>query len=284
MLVTVRSPSSIWSRGRITRVERLISRAHCALVTSTTRTVPSSFTAVTRSSTDPTAVFHAKAILPSDIGASRRISAIAPGTADVNGFILTIIAAVRLILASASPRRAELLRAAGFEFETIAADVDERVRPGESPTTYVRRLAADKSAAVHLASGRHREPANEVLTVAADTAVILEDQILGKPKNDVEAGEMLRQLAGRRHNVVTGLSLRRGAFEVGRVEVTAVHFAPLTADDVAWYVASGEGRDKAGAYAIQGLASRFVTRIDGSYSNVVGLPVAAMVELMRQLA
>src|SRR5690348_10165901 len=95
---------------------------------------------------------------------------------------------------------------------------------------------------------------------------------------------MLRRLSGRRHDVLTGLSLRRSGFEIGRVESTAVYFAPLSEQDIAWYVASGEGRDKAGAYAIQGLASRFIPRIDGSYSNVVGLPIAAVVELLREIS
>lgn len=167
----------------------------------------------------------------------------------------------------------------------MAADVDERARPGESPSLYVRRLAAEKSALRHapdpaLAQG---EPDN-VVVLGADTAVIIDGRILGKPKDDADAGEMLRRLSGRRHDVLTGVSLRRGAMEVGRVETTAVHFSPLSSDQVEWYVASGEGRDKAGAYAIQGLASRFVTRIEGSYSNVVGLPISAVVELLQELA
>jgi septum formation protein len=180
---------------------------------------------------------------------------------------------VRLILASASPRRAELLRAAGFEFDIVTADVDESVRDGESPRQYVRRLAAEKSAAV---------PGTIVL--AADTTVVVDDEILGKPIDDVDAATMLRKLAGRTHEVLTGISLRRGAYEIGRVEATTVTFAPLADADIAWYVASGEGRDKAGAYAIQGLASRFIPRIDGSYSNVVGLPVAAVFELLREIS
>src|SRR5262245_49878567 len=149
---------------------------------------------------------------------------------------------MRLILASASPRRAELLRAAGFAFETSAANVDESIRAGESPETYVRRLAADKSAAASV-------PRNDAIVLAADTAVVVDGDILGKPRDDQEAAAMLRRLSGRRHDVMTGISLRDGAYEIGRVETTAVIFAPLSADDVAWYVASGEGRDKAGAYA-----------------------------------
>jgi septum formation protein len=208
---------------------------------------------------------------------------------------------MRLILASASPRRAELLRAAGFSFETIVADVDESVRDGESPALYVRRLAAEKSAAAmkqYVGPGFSRTdgdaegPAKagpyvlvaDSVVVAADTTVVVDGEILGKPRDDDNARHMLERLSGRRHEVLTGISLRRNAFEVGRVETTAVYFAALTPDEVAWYVASGEGRDKAGGYAIQGLASRFVTRIEGSYSNVVGLPVAAVAELMREVA
>jgi len=181
---------------------------------------------------------------------------------------------VRLILASASPRRAELLRAAGYEFEIIVADVDERARDGETPDIYVRRLAAEKSAAVQAA---------DAIILGADTTVVVDGEILGKPRDDDEAAAMLRRLAGRRHDVLTGVSVRYGAHEVGRVESTAVWFSALTKEDIAWYLASGEGRDKAGAYAIQGLASRFIPRIEGSYANVVGLPVAAVAELLRSV-
>ena len=181
---------------------------------------------------------------------------------------------MRLILASASPRRAELLRAAGYEFETVVAAVDERVRDGETPAEYVRRLAAEKSAAVQTA---------DLIILGADTTVVIDGEILGKPQDDDEAAAMLRRLAGRRHEVLTGVSIRHGTHEVGRVESTAVWFSTLTNEDIAWYVASGEGRDKAGAYAIQGLASRFIPRIEGSYANVVGLPVAAVGELLRSV-
>ena len=212
---------------------------------------------------------------------------------------------MRLILASASPRRAELLRAAGYEFEVVAATIDESIRPGESPAMYVRRLAADKSAwaqagttkaAPHVRTGtaeaaRHgrelfvgpRFSGAERIVLGADTAVVVDGEILGKPRDDEDAARMLRRLSGMRHEVLTGVSLRQGASEVGRVETTAVSFRALLEEDIAWYVASGEGRDKAGAYAIQGLASRFIPRIEGSYSNVVGLPVACVAELMRLL-
>ena len=202
---------------------------------------------------------------------------------------------MRLILASASPRRAELLRAAGFTFETVVADVDEQPRAGESPSTYVRRLAAEKSAAGQAGLNACTTPAvvrSEVvqgfspanaIVLGADTTVVVDGDILGKPRDDEESAAMLRRLSGRRHEVLTGISIRQGAYELGRVETTAVWFTALTKEDIAEYVASGEGRDKAGAYAIQGLASRFVPRIEGSYSNVVGLPVAAVAELVRSV-
>jgi septum formation protein len=188
---------------------------------------------------------------------------------------------VRLILASASPRRAELLRAAGYEFETSAVDIDERVHPDEAPEDYVRRLAMEKSArAVDHVGTQASRPS---VTLGADTAVVVDSTVLGKPGRDDEARWMLRLLSGRQHRVLTGISLRSGTLEVGDVEVTTVWFAPLTELDIDWYVASGEGRDKAGAYAIQGLASRFIPRIDGSYSNVVGLPVHRVASLITEM-
>ena len=198
---------------------------------------------------------------------------------------------VRLILASASPRRAELLRAAGYAFDIVAADVDESVRPGESPSAYVRRLAADKSAAVaKVVSGFSRTGEGPpegghyaCVILGADTTVVVDGEILGKPRDHDDGRAMLRRLSGKTHEVLTGVSLRQGAYEVGRVETTSVVFRELTDEDIAWYVASGEGRDKAGGYAIQGLGSRFIPSISGSYSNVVGLPVACVAELLSSL-
>ena len=188
---------------------------------------------------------------------------------------------MRLILASASPRRAELLRNAGYAFDTVAVEIDERVRSGEPPEDYVRRLAVEKSARavdqVGVAVSRSS------MTLAADTAVIVSGTVLGKPLQDDEVGRMLELLSGREHRVLTGISLRIGPLERGGVESTAVWFAPLSKAEIEWYVASGEGRDKAGGYAIQGLASRFIPRIDGSYSNVVGLPVHRVGELMTEM-
>ncbi len=123
----------------------------------------------------------------------------------------------------------------------------------------------------------------DVIILGADTAVIVGDAILGKPADDEDAAAMLRRLAGRTHEVLTGISLRSGVREVTKVERTLVEFLPLSAGDIAWYVQSGEGLDKAGGYAIQGLASRFVSGIQGSYSNVVGLPVAPVAQLIGSL-
>lgn len=188
---------------------------------------------------------------------------------------------MRLILASASPRRAELLRAAGYDFETVVVDVDERVRPGEAPEGYVRRLAMEKSARAvdHVGLAVSRSS----ITLAADTAVVVHGTVLGKPLQDDEVRRMLQLLSGREHRVLTGISLRSGLSELGAVESTVVWFDPLSRADIDWYVASGEGRDKAGGYAIQGLASRFVPRIDGSYSNVVGLPVHRVGQLITEM-
>ena len=188
---------------------------------------------------------------------------------------------VRLILASASPRRAELLRAAGYGFDTVVVDIDERVRPEEAPEDYVRRLAMEKSARAvdHVGLAVSRSS----ITLAADTAVVVNGTVLGKPLQDDEVRRMLQLLSGREHRVLTGFSLRSGLSEFGGVESTLVWFDPLSRADIDWYVASGEGRDKAGGYAIQGLASRFIPRINGSYSNVVGLPVHRVGPLITEM-
>ena len=178
-----------------------------------------------------------------------------------------------MILASASPRRADLLRAAGLPFEVRVADVDERVRPGEEPGAYVVRLAVAKAAAVAAVS-----PGQRVL--AADTAVVIDRHILGKPADADDARRMLRLLSGRTHEVMTGVCLDGEA----RLERTEVEMMAMTEEEIEWYVGTGETMDKAGAYAIQGLASRFITRIAGSYSNVVGLPVSLVYQLMQGAA
>jgi septum formation protein len=189
---------------------------------------------------------------------------------------------VRLILASASPRRADLLRAAGFEFDVRVTDVDEAPRVGESPREYVVRVARDKAAAAE-GPAKAGHDAEEIVILGADTTVVVDGEILAKPADDADARRMLMQLSGRAHEVLTGVSLRAGTAERSAVEATVVWFKPLSDEEIAWYVGSGEGRDKAGAYAIQGLGSRFIPRIDGSYSNVVGLPVATVHELLAEM-
>lgn len=180
---------------------------------------------------------------------------------------------MRIILASQSPRRAELLERAGIAFEVDPADVDERERPGEDARAYVTRIARDKAAAV---AARH--PGRAVL--AADTTVVLDGAILAKPADRADAARMVRALAGRDHEVLTAVAVARDGEMRAYVESTRVTVAPMTDDEVAWYVASGEADDKAGAYGIQGLFSRFIPRIDGSYTNVVGLPVEAVYRML----
>jgi septum formation protein len=180
-----------------------------------------------------------------------------------------------VILASASPRRADLLTAAGIAIEVQPVDVDERPFDGETAADYVARVAADKARAC--------VAAEDAVVLAADTVVVVDRRILGKPVDDAAAARMLRLISGRVHEVLTGVAVRRGGEVAVAVESTAVTFAALSDADVAWYVASGEPRDKAGAYAVQGLASRFVERVDGSYSNVVGLPVALACRMLAEI-
>ena len=178
---------------------------------------------------------------------------------------------MRLILASASPRRADLLREAGIDVEIQPAHVNEDVERGEVPEVYVRRVAEAKGRAISAGiPGRH--------VLAADTAVVVDGQILGKPSDTADAARMLELLSGRSHLVVSGVCLMKDGQPVvdTEVEATAVEFASLSPTEIEWYVASGESMDKAGGYGIQGLASLFVTRIVGSYSNVVGLPMAVV--------
>lgn len=181
-----------------------------------------------------------------------------------------------MVLASASPRRAELLRAAGFNFDVVPADIDERPLPGERPDEYVRRVAAGKAQTV-------ADLRPDAVVIGADTVVVVDGRMLGKPENDEDAARMLCLLSGRTHHVLTGVAARHGSQACVEFESSRVRVGVLSPTDIAWYVSSGEPRDKAGAYAIQGLASRFIEAIDGSYSNVVGLPVALLCRLLRQL-
>jgi septum formation protein len=183
---------------------------------------------------------------------------------------------MRLILASASPRRAELLASAGFSFETLSSDVDETPWDGETPLDYALRVAKDKAEA---AFARCRNSGTVVL--AADTVVVAEGRILGKPADDRDAQTMLKTLSGRVHDVHTGVVVRTDAREVAEVVTTRVRVLPLSDDEIAWYIGSKEPEGKAGAYAIQGRAARFIESIEGSWSNVVGLPIATVYRLLK---
>jgi septum formation protein len=179
-----------------------------------------------------------------------------------------------LILASASPRRQQFLQRLGIAFEPLPADVDEAVLPGESPEAYVTRVAVAKACHVHAA-----HPHRTVL--AADTSVVLDNEILGKPADPAQARQMLQRLSGVEHRVLTAIALQ-GPVQLVEVVSTTVRFRVLGADEIDWYVASGEPFDKAGGYGIQGLAGMFVVSIDGSASNVVGLPLAETVQLLAR--
>jgi septum formation protein len=189
---------------------------------------------------------------------------------------------MRIILASASPRRAEVLSNAGIPFETLPTGVDESRRPDERPEELVRRLAEAKarSAAARVATG-----AGQVIVVGADTEVVVDGLVFGKPASAEEARAMLHKLGGRTHSVVTGLAAIRLPDGAARTEheTTLVTLAPLTPEEIEDYVSSGEVFDKAGAYAIQGRAGRFVTRVEGCYFNVVGLPLARLCRILHEL-
>jgi septum formation protein len=189
---------------------------------------------------------------------------------------------IKLILASSSPRRAEILRDAGIAFEVFPAHVEEERRPGESAHAMVARLAEAKArvAATQLSSST-----GESIIIGADTVVELGDKIFGKPRDAADAREMLAALGGRTHHVLTGLFLLRLPDSAIRtaVESTAVTFVSLDGGEIETYVASGEPLDKAGAYAIQGLAGRYIPAIEGCFFNVVGLPLARLYALVREL-
>ena len=179
-----------------------------------------------------------------------------------------------LILASASPRRSELLRNANIAFTVEPAHVLEEPLSGETPLNYAQRLACDKARAVFA-----RHPDDAVL--GADTVVVVDEHLLEKPADERDAARMLRLLSGRRHEVITGVCLIVACFEQASAEVTQVRFSPLSEVEIAEYTRTGEPMDKAGAYAIQGVASRWVDRIEGCYFNVVGLPVPRVYGMLR---
>ncbi len=171
-----------------------------------------------------------------------------------------------LVLASRSPRRSEILRQAGIPFTVRSVPVDETPLDGENPEDYVVRLAEVKALAV--------EASHDEMVLGADTTVVIGGEMLGKPEDDADARRMLTLLSGRRHEVLTGICLKRGINLMKECAVTKVWFTTMTEREIDDYIASREPFDKAGGYAIQGLASKFIERIDGDYFNVVGLPVA----------
>ncbi|RPI57678.1 MAG: septum formation inhibitor Maf [Acidobacteria bacterium] len=183
---------------------------------------------------------------------------------------------MRLTLASASPRRAELLRAAGIPFDVLPVEIDERFYPNERPEQAVARLAESK--AVAAAAIRPDD-----IVLGADTTVVIRDVALAKPANADEAARMLRLLSGRTHEVLTGICLCYHARRLVHVEPTRVRMAQMGESEIAWYVSTDEPYDKAGGYAVQGFASRFIDGIDGSYSNVVGLPISSVYQLLKEL-
>jgi septum formation protein len=184
---------------------------------------------------------------------------------------------MRLILASSSPRRRELLSSVGLEFDVIPSHVPEEHQPGEAPEEYVARLSRDKARAVAAQhSGRW--------VVAADTTVLLGDQLLEKPAGREDAIRMLQTIAGQTHIVYTGVTLEnaRQSYSDTRVAESEVRVLPLSRQDIEWYVESGEPMDKAGAYAVQGIGAMFIDSIHGSYTNVVGLPLALLFQMLRK--
>lgn len=180
-----------------------------------------------------------------------------------------------IVLASASPRRKELLTKAGIEFEVCAANIPEEPLHGELPVAFAERMAREKAHAV-----RAVRPGRIIL--AADTVVAVGDEILGKPRDAADAEGMLRLLSGKSHKVTTGVCLLGAGFEDVRSETTAVEFLELPEEEIREYVSTGEPLDKAGAYAIQGGAARWVKKVSGDYNNVVGLPVQFVLRIMRE--
>jgi septum formation protein len=183
----------------------------------------------------------------------------------------------KLVLASSSPRRAEILRATGWPFEIVAANIDESAREGEGVVEYVERLACEKAEAV-------AEARQAGLVLGADTVVAVAGQVLGKPADEEDARRMLRLLSGRWHDVLSGVALVRAETNEVLVahEQTRVRFAPLSDEEIEWYVSTGETTDKAGAYAVQGRASLFIEEIEGDYWNIVGLPIRLVYKLAQE--
>ncbi len=180
-----------------------------------------------------------------------------------------------LVLASASPRRRELLRNAHIPFEVEPADINEAPLPNEPAQAYAERLAREKAQAI-----ARKHPNNPVL--GADTVVVVDNQILGKPADPADAARMLHLLSGRTHQVITGVCLAVNGHHSVASEITSVTMSEISEDEITAYISTGEPMDKAGAYAIQGIASRWIPRVEGDYSNVVGLPVALVYRMLQQ--
>ena len=187
-----------------------------------------------------------------------------------------------LILASASSRRRELLAQAALVFSTESADLNEDLLPGEAAAAYVQRLAVEKAQAIWNRRQSADTPGDPLIVLGADTAVVVDGHILGKPADEADAGRMLRLLSGRTHAVLTGLAAVTRKGVLSDVEITQVTFNILNDEEISAYVASGEPLDKAGAYAIQGYAARWIPRIEGCYFNVVGLPIARTIALLAE--
>lgn len=183
---------------------------------------------------------------------------------------------MKLVLASKSPRRSEILKNAGYDFTVRVADADETIPDGTKPEDAVVFLAARKAMAV--------ERADDETVLGADTIVVLDDKILGKPKDRVDAYNMLKSLSGRVHSVFTGVCVIENGRSMTFAEETQVEFLPLSDDDIYKYIDTNDCYDKAGAYGIQGYASKFIRRINGDYFNVVGLPISAIFEKFLQKA
>jgi septum formation protein len=191
---------------------------------------------------------------------------------------MTISLSSPFILASASPRREELLRSVGLKFKIIPADVDETYLNGETPRTHVRRLSGNKAQVI-----ADRYP--KALVLGADTIVVIDGLILGKPKNKNQAREMLQRLSNRRHTVLTGFSIARADAGISKTKVvqSAVQFKKISPEEMDWYVGGDEPYDKAGGYAVQGMGAYFIKAIRGSYTNVIGLPLCEVLEELKHL-
>jgi nucleoside triphosphate pyrophosphatase len=188
----------------------------------------------------------------------------------------------KLILASGSPRRAEILRNAGFRFEVQPAYVDESLLTGERAGDYVQRLAQTKA---HVIATSAAENFERAFVIGADTTVVCDDRIFAKPENAGDAREMLLALSGRTHEVLTGIAILRtpDGLQASGVETTCVTFVPLSQDQIDAYIATGEPFDKAGGYGIQGIGGKFIPRIEGCYFNVMGLPLSRVWQMLRAL-